>query len=520
MNKRNNTIRGVLLLVAAALMFSSCAETPGPEEEVTDTRTISFGTPALTRSAIDNAGDMQKEENAFSVWGWYANAGGTESGTVFNNKRVFWSAANPGWGYEDTRYWHPGLDYRFYALYPSTDKLGTGVNAACAVNGTITITNFDATHGTDLMTAQQTVQTPDVLTKDPGPVTFTFAHQLARLSFAVKAVGCEATVTAFKVNGVTWKANLTCPASGTPSWSGGEKTTDGTEDEYATLENRINTLRVLVVTDGNKIAVNHKLTPEELAAQTVTIENVPVGKVTFCVLANEAALGKDYDTEEFELVDVPGRTSKKALLEDPDRTYFPKWFSEVNIDKGLPMSWIVRDYEVKSGSPTGTPGEPLEAQLVRCVAKLNISMNNDLDSEINIKAVNFGTFFGDRLYLFGEQSLDVPGSTAYEAKSYPYETEADYIKIPAYGEKMLVCYIYPSYAWLPEMTDSPYTIGFATLAKGTYPQKAFIAEGALKSIARNTQVNIRATLSVDARLILKYEVVDWGKKEITVPPFN
>lgn len=177
MNKRNNTIRGVLLLVAAALMFSSCAETPGPEEEVTDTRTISFGPPALTRSAIDNAGDMQKEENAFSVWGWYANAGGTESGTVFNNKRVFWSAANPGWGYEGTRYWHPGLDYRFYALYPSTDKLGTGVNAACAENGTITITNFDATHGTDLMTAQQTVQTPDVLTKDPGPVTFTFAHQ-------------------------------------------------------------------------------------------------------------------------------------------------------------------------------------------------------------------------------------------------------------------------------------------------------------------------------------------------------
>ena len=58
-------------------------------------------------------------------------------------------------------------------------------------------------------------------------MTFTFAHQLARLSFAVKAVGCEATVTAFKVNGVTWKVNLTCPASGTPSWSGGEKTTDG-----------------------------------------------------------------------------------------------------------------------------------------------------------------------------------------------------------------------------------------------------------------------------------------------------
>ena len=342
------------------------------------------------------------------------------------------------------------------------------------------------------------------------------ALYLAAVCLPFLLAGCASDSAApWPVDGETTSVTLRMSVAGAVGTR-----TDGTEDEYATLENRINTLRVLVVTDGNKIAVNHKLTPEELAAQTVTIENVPVGKVTFCVLANEAALGKDYDTEEFELVDVPDRTSKKALLEDPDRTYFPKWFSEVNIDKGLPMSWIVRDYEVKSGSPTGTPGEPLEAQLVRCVAKLNISMNNDLDSEINIKAVNFGTFFGDRLYLFGEQSLDVPGSTAYEAKSYPYETEADYIKIPAYGEKMLVCYIYPSYAWLPEMTDSPYTIGFATLAKETYPQKAFIAEGALNSIARNTQVNIRATLSVDARLILKYEVVDWGKKEITVPPFN
>lgn len=45
MNKRNNTIRGVLLLVAAALMFSSCAETPGPEEEVTDTPDDQFRNP-------------------------------------------------------------------------------------------------------------------------------------------------------------------------------------------------------------------------------------------------------------------------------------------------------------------------------------------------------------------------------------------------------------------------------------------------------------------------------------------
>ena len=190
------------------------------------------------------------------------------------------------------------------------------------------------------------------------------ALYLAAVCLPFLLAGCASDSAApWPVDGETTSVTLRMSVAGAVGTR-----TDGTEDEYATLENRINTLRVLVVTDGNKIAVNHKLTPEELAAQTVTIENVPVGKVTFCVLANEAALGKDYDTEEFELVDVPGRTSKKALLEDPDRTYFPKRFSEVNIDKGLPMSWIVRDYEVKSGSPTGTPGEPLEAQLVRSIS--------------------------------------------------------------------------------------------------------------------------------------------------------
>lgn len=289
----------------------------------------------------------------------------------------------------------------------------------------------------------------------------------------------------------------------------------GTEDEYTTLEERINTLRVLVVTDGNTIAVNHKLTAEELTAPTVTIDNVPVGRVTFCVLANEAALGKDYDTEEFKLVNVPDRTSKKALLEDPGRKHFPKRFSEVDPATGLPMSWIAREVEVTAGQPI-----TLEAQLVRCVAKLNISMNNELDSEIKIKAVNFGAFFGDRLYLFGEQSLDVPDGTVYADNSYTYETEEDYIKIPAYDQKMLVCYIYPSYAWKSTAENSPYTIGFATVAKGTYPQRTFIAGGALNSIARNTQVNIGATLSVDTSLTLSYEVVPWGDEKITVPPFN
>lgn len=75
-----------------------------------------------------------------------------------------------GLGYEGARYWHPGLDYRFYALYPSVDGLGEGTEAACAADGTITVNGFDATRSIDLMTAQRTVATPEApLTEDPGP---------------------------------------------------------------------------------------------------------------------------------------------------------------------------------------------------------------------------------------------------------------------------------------------------------------------------------------------------------------
>ena len=96
------------------------------------------------------------------------------------------------------------------------------------------------------------------------------ALYLAAVCLPFLLAGCASDSAApWPVDGETTSVTLRMSVAGAVGTR-----TDGTEDEYATLENRINTLRVLVVTDGNKIAVNHKLTPEELAAQTVTIENV------------------------------------------------------------------------------------------------------------------------------------------------------------------------------------------------------------------------------------------------------
>lgn len=64
-----------------------------------------------------------------------------------------------------------------------------------------------------------------------------------------------------------------------------------------------------------RIVINHKLTEQELENKTVTIGNIPVGKVTFRVLANEAALGKDYDTVALSWWDVPGPHVEESLAD-------------------------------------------------------------------------------------------------------------------------------------------------------------------------------------------------------------
>ena len=80
------------------------------------------------------------------------------------------------------------------------------------------------------------------------------ALYLAAVCLPFLLAGCASDGAApWPVDGETTSVTLRMSVAGAVGTR-----TDGTEDEYATLENRINTLRVLVVTDGNKIAVNNK----------------------------------------------------------------------------------------------------------------------------------------------------------------------------------------------------------------------------------------------------------------------
>lgn len=280
-------------------------------------------------------------------------------------------------------------------------------------------------------------------------------------------------------------------------------------------ENAINQLRVIILSQGAE-SINKIFTATDLADGSITIDNVPVGPVQMYVIANEASLDKDYNNLldlKNDVVDVDGK--RKVLIKDESRTYFPKRGSEFP-PRGLPMEWMNKSLTVEP--PTGTP-QTIEVQLVRAVAKLNIMMNNALSEPITITGMSFGKFFGNSLYLFHESNLDVPednDGTIYDSKAY---SDLD-ITIQGNQSEQLVLYIYPSFAW-KSGTLSPYTIGFSTAAGKTYPEQAFVNDyGALNSIARNTQVNISATLRTDAHIQINYEVVPWENNTVDVPSFN
>lgn len=289
-----------------------------------------------------------------------------------------------------------------------------------------------------------------------------------------------------------------------------------TDEEYQQAETKINTLRILILSQDYKQIINQKFDNQDITGGYLTIEGVPVGKVIICAIANEAALGKNYDHfEDFknDLVDVGNK--KKLRIIDEQHTHFPKRFTEPEIAQyGLPMSWLDREAEIAQPGPTP---QTIEVNLERAVAKLNIIMNNALTTPITITSMSFGQFFSDQLYLFREETLDIPKETTYATQEYTGVS----IEIPGGESKTLACYIYPSYAWTSSSSPTPYTIGFTTTTT-KYPRVAFINEygGALNSIARNKQVNIHATLSAEASIQLQYEVKDWNTAPVNVPPFN
>lgn len=295
------------------------------------------------------------------------------------------------------------------------------------------------------------------------------------------------------------------------------------------LENAIYTLRVIILSQSAGVkSINKLFTDEDLKDDNavITIDQVPVGLVQLYVIANEASIGKNYTELSALQADVrpisEGSTTRKVVIEDFSRTYFPKRGSVFEKESqgenplGLPMGWMNKSQVINAGTNT------VQVDLERQVAKLNIEMFNSLDAPITVNTITFGKFFSDRFYFFREENLDIPWNVVYADTTFSKIGPADGgIEIKANATETMVCYVYPSFAWQDSNSPSPYTIGFKT-EKVEYEQHPFVDDydSELNSITRNTQLNIYATLSRDASAKIDFEVVDWISEEVDVPAFN
>ena len=283
--------------------------------------------------------------------------------------------------------------------------------------------------------------------------------------------------------------------------------TDGT-DPNALPNEGIKTLRVILYKDGEIYRVDRlrDFTGDEnpVLVKSVKVYDVPLGEITFYLIANEGSVGKTYDTPKAIRDDFVEVNGMQKLLVKEGWKFFPLAAEDI-VATGLPMAGV-RTVEIMEDT------ESLDITLERAVAKLNLTIENALTENITVTGINWGGFMSDRVYLFRMQNLDMPARTAYGSWSSPCNLD-----IPAGTNGTFVGYVYPSHAG---EGNSTYTLGLQTAAGSTYGPARIMERTQLTYIVRNTQVNIRATISKEATVSVSYEVTDWVPESVNVPPFN
>lgn len=275
----------------------------------------------------------------------------------------------------------------------------------------------------------------------------------------------------------------------------------------------IKTLRIIAISgvpsDGDReILYNDKVEElENLSNYETTIPDLPIGQMTFYVIANEESIGMEYNDDEIiaSLVSPPEQSgsSKKLLYVDngtPEK-HFPCLGTQ--IENGLPMSGYTQ--------VNLTGDQSVEIDIYRSVVKLSLSVENTTTSDVVLKNVSFGAFFADRYYMFRETTLDVPEGTVYSGKSFSFEGQEITIGSGNTVETMTV-YFYPTH---PDF-ESPFTISIETEGK-QYSERLFADTD---FFVRNTQVNLLARITTTVGIDLDFTVLPWTDYTVDVPSFD
>lgn len=284
----------------------------------------------------------------------------------------------------------------------------------------------------------------------------------------------------------------------------------------------IRTLRALVISDAaapedRKILYNQKHVIDGNTSPTfatlstsLTLENIPVGKASIYLIANEESIGTEYTNDK--LTSQAYINDSKLLLLDEGWKHFPKTYKEI-AGHGLPMSGKAEGIEITSDM------QAISIKLERTVVKLHLTIENATSKELTLEWVKFGSFISDRVFLFRQSQLDIPESTIYTDLRYPKdEAETLDVALAASAETdWQPVYIYPNFAYKNPTGANPYTLSLATSNKVYSPS---LIGSDINSMVRNTQFNILARITASATINILYSFVPWEENEVNVPSFN
>ncbi|WP_072546170.1 hypothetical protein [Mediterranea massiliensis] len=284
----------------------------------------------------------------------------------------------------------------------------------------------------------------------------------------------------------------------------------------------IRTLRALVISDAaapedRKILYNQKHVIDGNTSPTsatlspsLTLENIPVGKASIYLIANEESIGIEYTND---ILMTPAYINdSKLLLLDEGWTHFPKRYEEI-AEHGLPMSGKAEGIEITSDM------QAISIKLERTVVKLHLTIENATSDNLTLRWVKFGSFISDRVFLFRQSQLDIPESTIYTDLRYPKDEieTLDVVLAVGAATDWQPVYIYPNFAYKNPTGPNPYTLSLATSYKEYSPS---LIGSDINSMVRNTQFNILARITASATINILYSFVPWEENEVNVPSFN
>ena len=181
------------------------------------------------------------------------------------------------------------------------------------------------------------------------------------------------------------------------------------------FDNKIKTLRILITDEDGNILVNGM--SENLTSNTVRIMGVPRKSVRIYAFANEASMGRSFDTKSL-LVDIDqnetlhqsiaglndGKLTPEEILarawdDVNQKDCFPLTEAEaIKLDRGLPMTGHLgvakSDTYDDDGSAIDLTDEgqteyTINISLVRCVVKVAVSLTNNTEADIELTKILF-----------------------------------------------------------------------------------------------------------------------------------